>query len=104
VRRDLPLISDANAIHERLAHVVHSCMHGITNAGAEGLNSQIMAMKRRVGGYRNSENLKTAISFECGGRDLYPRCPWIDQKTLHCSSVFSEPLCPNPSTTSKARF
>jgi len=67
-----PLISAANAIHERLAHVVNYCTHGITNAVAEGLNSKIMAIKRRVGGYRNRENFKTAIYFYCGGLDLYP--------------------------------
>ena len=32
-----------------------------------------MAIKRRVGGYRNRENFKTAIFFYCGGLDLYPR-------------------------------
>ena len=67
-----PLIIAANAIHERLAHVVNYCTHGITNAVAEGLNSMIMAIKRRVGGYRNRENFKTAIYFYCGGLDLYP--------------------------------
>ena len=67
-----PLISAANAIHERLAHVVNYCTQGITNAVAEGLNSKIMAIKRRVGGYRNRENFKTAIYFYCGGLDLHP--------------------------------
>jgi len=40
---------------------------------AEGLNSKIMAIKRRVGGYRNREHFKTAILFHCGGLSLYPQ-------------------------------
>jgi hypothetical protein len=48
-------------------------LHGITNAEAEGINSKIMSIKRRAGGYRNIENFKTAESFYCGGLDLDPR-------------------------------
>ncbi len=68
-----PLKAVARSINERLANVVSYCTNGITNAVAEGINSKIMAIKRRVGGYRNRENFKTAIFFYCGGLDLYPR-------------------------------
>lgn len=68
-----PLKKVANTINERLANVVSYCTHGITNAVAETINSKIMAVKRRVGGYRYSENFKTAIYFFCRGLDLYPR-------------------------------
>lgn len=68
-----PLKKVAKTIRERLANVVSYCTHGITNAVAEGMNSKIMSIKRRVGGYRNRENFKTAIFFHCGGLDLYPR-------------------------------
>jgi transposase len=68
-----PLKKMARTIKERLENVVSYCTHGITNAVAEGLNSKIMSIKRRVGGYRNRENFKTAIYFYCGGLDLYPR-------------------------------
>jgi transposase len=40
---------------------------------AEGINSKIMAIKHRVGGYRNPENFKTAILFHCGGLSIYPQ-------------------------------
>ena len=63
----------ARTIKERLRNVVSYCTHGITNAVAEGLNSKIMSIKRRVGGYRNRENFKTAILFHCGGLSLYPQ-------------------------------
>jgi transposase len=68
-----PLKKVARMIKERLVNVVSYCTHGITNAVAEGINSKIMAIKRRVGGFRNVENYKTAIFFYCGGLDLYPR-------------------------------
>lgn len=67
-----PLKKVARTIKQRLANVVSYCTHGITNAVAEGLNSKIQAIKRRVGGYRNKENYKTAIYFYCGGLQLYP--------------------------------
>ena len=67
-----PLKKVARTIKQRLANVVSYCTHGITNAVAEGINSKIMAIKRRVGGYRNRENFKTAIYFYCGGLELYP--------------------------------
>jgi transposase len=68
-----PMKKVARMIKERLTNVVSYCTHKITNGVAEGINSKIMAIKRRVGGFRNVENYKTAIYFYCGGLDLYPR-------------------------------
>ena len=67
-----PMKKVARTIKERLENVVSYCTHGITNAVAEGINSKIMSIKRRVGGYRNRENFKTAIFFYCGGLNLDP--------------------------------
>lgn len=67
-----PMKRVARAIKERLENVVSYCTYGITNAVAEGINSKIMAIKRRVGGYRNRENFKKAIFFYCGGLKLHP--------------------------------
>jgi transposase len=67
-----PMKKVARTIKERLANVVSYCKHGITNAVAEGINSKIQSVKRRVGGYRNKENYMTAIYFYCGGLDLHP--------------------------------
>jgi len=44
----------------------------MTNAGAEGLNSRIQAIRVSARGYRNRENFKTAIYFHLGGLALYP--------------------------------
>ncbi len=68
-----PMKKVARMIKERLANVVSYCTHRITNAVAEGINSKIMSIKRRVGGYRNIDNFKTAIFFHCGRLDLYPQ-------------------------------
>ncbi len=63
----------ARTIRERIDNVVSYCQHEITNAVAEGINSKVQSIKRRVGGFRNKQNYKTAIFFYCGGLDLHPR-------------------------------
>jgi transposase len=68
-----PMKKVATTIRERLANVLSYCVHGITNAMAEGIHSKIMPIKRRVGGYRNCENFKTAIYFYSGELDLHPQ-------------------------------
>jgi len=68
-----PMKKVARTIKQRLQNVVSYCTHRITNAVAEGMNSKIMSIKRRVGGFRNIENFKTAIFFYCGGLQLHPR-------------------------------
>lgn len=68
-----PVKKVARMLRKRLANVVSYCRHFITNAVAEGLNSKIMSIKRRAGGFRNRGNFKKAIYFYCGGLDLYPR-------------------------------
>jgi transposase len=68
-----PMKKLARTLKDRIDNIVTYCTHGITNAVAEGINSKIMSIKRRAGGYRNRENFKKAIFFYCGGLDLYPR-------------------------------
>jgi transposase len=63
----------ARSLKERIDTMVTYGTHGITNAEAEAINSKIMSIKRRAGGYRNIENFKTAVLFYCGGLDLDPR-------------------------------
>jgi transposase len=70
--RLVPVKKVAQMIKRKLENVVTYCQHFITNAVSEGLNSKIMAIKRRAGGYRNIENFQTAIYFHCGGLALYP--------------------------------
>jgi transposase len=67
-----PVVAVARMISRKLDNVISYCRHPVTNAVAEGLNSKIMAIKRRAGGFRNIENFRTVIYFHCGGLRLYP--------------------------------
>ena len=68
-----PIRDVAATLQRHLDGVLRYCQHRITNAVAEGLNSKIMSIKRKAGGFRNPEHFTTAIYFHCGGLDLYPR-------------------------------
>lgn len=68
-----PMRDVARMLRDHLPNILTYCQHQLTNAVAEGLNSKIMAIKRRASGYRNAAHFKTAIYFYCGGLDLYPR-------------------------------
>jgi transposase len=67
-----PVKKVAHMLQEHIDNILTYCRHRVTNAVAEGLNSKIMAIKRRACGYRNKEHFKTAIYFFCGGLNLYP--------------------------------
>jgi transposase len=67
-----PIKRVCKMIHKRLDNVLTSCFHPITNGVAEVLNSIVMSIKRRAGGFINIENFKTASFFHCGGLSLYP--------------------------------
>lgn len=53
----------ADQIENRLWGIVNAIRERVSNARAEGLNSQIRAMRVRARGYRNKERFKTAILF-----------------------------------------
>ncbi len=68
-----PIKKAARKLQRHVTGIATYCRHPFTNAAADGINSKIMAVKRLVGGFRNTEYFKTAIYFYCGGLDLYPR-------------------------------
>lgn len=68
-----PVRAVAHLLKRHLHNILTYCKLQVTNAVAEGLNSKIMAIKRRACGYRNQEHFKIAIYFFCGKLDLYPR-------------------------------
>jgi len=68
-----PVKKVAGMIKRHLDGVLRFVRHPITNGVAEGLNSKIMSIKRKAGGFRNAQNFTTAIYFHCGGLDRYPR-------------------------------
>jgi transposase len=68
-----PVKKVAATLKRHLDGVLRFVNHPITNGVAEGLNSKIMSIRRKAGGFRNPANFTTAIYFHCGGLDLYPR-------------------------------
>jgi len=68
-----PVKQVAATLKRHLDGVLRFVQHPITNGVAEGLNSKIMCVKRKAGGFRNPSNFTTAIYFHCGGLNLYPR-------------------------------
>lgn len=68
-----PVKKVAATLKRHLDGVLRFVKHPITNGVAEGINSKIMSIKRKAGGFRNPANFTTAIYFHCGGLDLYPR-------------------------------
>ena len=68
-----PVKQVVKTLKRHLAGVLRFVTHPITNGVAEGLNSKIMSIKRKAGGFRNPSHFTTAIYFHCGGLDLYPR-------------------------------
>jgi transposase len=70
--RLMPMIAAAKLIARHLPNVLTYFTHRITNAVAEGLNSEIATVQKRACGYRNPDNFKIAVYFHCGGLGLYP--------------------------------
>jgi transposase len=68
-----PVKKVAGMLTRHLDGVLRFVKYPITNGVAEGLNSKIMSIKRKAGGFRNPSNFTTAIYFHCGGLDLYPQ-------------------------------
>jgi transposase len=61
----------ARSLKERIDKIVIYCTHEITNAVTEKINSKIISMKRRAGGYRNIECFKTGMVFYRGLLDFH---------------------------------
>lgn len=68
-----PVIDAARTLKRHEAGLMSYFAHRISNAGAEGLNSRIQAIRVSARGYRNREHFKTAIYFHLGGLQLYPQ-------------------------------
>lgn len=65
-----PVRKVARMMKNYLYGILSYFRHHITNAIAEGLNSKIATVQKMAYGYRNLENLKTAIYFHCGNLDV----------------------------------
>jgi transposase len=70
-----PVRKVAALLRGHLDNVLTYFDHRITNAGCEGMNNRIQAIKHSAFGFRNREHFRTAIFFHCGGLDLRPVLP-----------------------------
>jgi transposase len=68
-----PMKQIARSLKERIDNIDNYWTHEITNTVGKGINSKIISIKHRAGGYRNIENFKIAVLFYCGGLDLDPQ-------------------------------
>ena len=67
-----PVKAVARTVKRHLYGIVNAVVTGVTNAGAEGLNSGIQRIKAQARGFRNRERFRQAIYFHFGQLDLYP--------------------------------
>jgi transposase len=68
-----PLLQVAEQLKAHWEGVLAYLRHRVTNAGAEGLNSQIQSLKASARGFRNGSCFRRAILFFFGHLSLYPQ-------------------------------
>ena len=62
----------ARMIKNNLPSILTYFKHRISNAAAEGLNSEIQTVKANTRGYRSFDGFRNSILFYCGGLDMTP--------------------------------
>jgi len=67
-----PIIDVAKMLKRHFEEIITYIKHRITNAFAEGINSQIQHVKSTARGFRNFNNYRTSILFYFGKLELYP--------------------------------
>jgi transposase len=67
-----PMVDVAKMLKRHFDNIVTYIKHRITNALIEGFNSKIQSIKANARGFRNFENYRIAILFNCGKLNLYP--------------------------------
>jgi transposase len=67
-----PMIKAANTIQNHLKGIVNAAYRGLTNSGAENLNSKIQVVKSIARGFKNIEGYRNAILFYTGKLSMHP--------------------------------
>lgn len=67
-----PVKRVAKMINEHFENIITYLKHRISNAATEGFNGVIQNIKANARGFRNFENYRVAILFQCGKLDLKP--------------------------------
>jgi len=65
-------LPDADIEHDRFENIIAYLKHRISNAATEGFNAVIQSIKANARGFRNFENYRVAILFQCGKFELKP--------------------------------
>jgi transposase len=67
-----PVKKVAKMIKDHFENIITYLKHRISNATTEGFNGVIQSIKANARGFRNFENYRIAILFQCGKLDLKP--------------------------------
>lgn len=67
-----PMIDVAKMMKRHLDGLLAHCLHKISNAVTEGLNSKIQSIKANARGFRTFANYRIAILFGCGKLNMLP--------------------------------
>jgi len=67
-----PIKRVAKMIRDHFENIITYLKHRISNAATEGFNGVIQSIKANARGFRNFENYRIAILFQCGKLDLKP--------------------------------
>lgn len=67
-----PVKRVAKMINDHFENIITYLRHRISNAATEGFNGVIQSIKANARGFRNFENYRVAILFQCGKLDLKP--------------------------------
>ena len=68
-----PIVKVAKMLKRHIDNILTYFKHRISNAVSEGINSKIQNIKANARGFRNFENYRVAILFNCGKLELYPQ-------------------------------
>lgn len=66
-----PIVTVAKMIKSHFENIITYLKHHITNGIVEGFNSKIQSIKSNARGFRNFQNYRIAILFQCGKLELH---------------------------------
>jgi transposase len=67
-----PIVKVAKMIKSHFPNILTYLKHHLTNGIVEGFNSKIQSIKASARGFRNFQNYRIAILFQCGKLELHP--------------------------------
>lgn len=71
-----PVVEVAKITEGHLPNFLTYPKHRPARAGFKAVNAITQWVKKKARRFRNRKHFKIAISFQCGGPDLYPHGSW----------------------------